>query len=379
MKIPYGKQTINDNDLESVLEVLKSDYLTTGPKVKEFEVQFAKKVSAKFGIAVSNGTAALHLAFLAMKTSDSSEVITTPITFAATTNSILYSNNKPVFSDITKNGLIDPKKIEEKISEKTIGIAPVDYMGLPADLEEIFDIARENNLFIVEDSCHALGAKYKGYSVGSNRYSDISIFSFHPVKHITTGEGGMITTNSKELYEKILQLRTHGITKDPSKFRNKSDGPWYHEMQLLGFNYRLTDFQAALGLSQLKRIEEFVNKRRKIAKIYNEFFNDIDDVEIINETRDKYHSYHLYVIKTKNTKQRLKLFKFLASNEVYCQIHYIPVYWHPYYSDLGYKKGLCPSAEIFYSKIISLPMYPSLSETELNYILDKLKYFFNNL
>lgn len=377
MKIPYGKQWISEDDIEKVTDILKSDYLTTGPYVKNFEKEFAEFVNAKYAVAVANGTAALHLAAKALGVNLKSDVITSPMSFAATSNCVLYNSGNPIFADITERGLVDPLEIDKNLTEETKGIIPVHYMGLPSELEEISKIAKEKDLFIIEDACHAIGARYKNSLIGDCKYSDVAVFSFHPVKHITTGEGGIITTNNKELFNLLLDLRTHGITKDKSKFKTNHTEPWYQEMQHLGFNYRLTDIQAALGLSQLSRVDQFIKRRREIAATYLDFFIDYESfVETIKEKDYEIHSYHLFVIKLKDSKRREELFNFLRKNGIYCQVHYIPIYWHPYYQELGFKKKLCPKTEDFYERIISLPMYPALTDEELDHVLLSLKKFF---
>ncbi len=375
-KIPYGRQNLTAEDFDEVVKVLKSDYLTTGPKIEEFETKFAGFTGSKYAVAVSSGTAALHLACLAAELKKDDELITTPMTFAASANCALYCDAKPIFVDIKENGLIDESKIEEKISSRSKIIIPVHYAGLPCNLEKIKEIARKNNLTVIEDACHALGARYKNTKIGDCSFSDMAIFSFHPVKHITTGEGGMITTNSKELYEKLLILRTHGITKDKEKLTNKNEGPWYYEMQHLGFNYRITDFQCALGQSQLNKAEEFIARRRSIAKRYDQAFENDCNLEIIKDGGETLNSYHLYVIKVKNGETRLKLFNFLKERNILCQIHYIPVYWHLYYQKIGYAKGICPGAESFYERILSIPIYSSLSEEEQDFVIQSIKDFF---
>lgn len=376
MKLPYGKPWVNDADKKKVLEVLESDYLTTGPYVKEFEEKFASTVGAKYAITVSNGTAALHLAAKVLGVQSGSEVLTTPMSFAATSNCVLYNNGKPVFCDINERGLIDATDIKKKITDKTAGIIPVHYMGLPCDLQEISEIAEDNNLFVIEDACHAVGARINKDTIGNCAYSDLSVFSFHPVKHITTGEGGMITTNNSQLDGLLRTIRTHGISKNISEFKTKHTEPWYQEMHYLGYNYRLTDIQAALGLSQLQRLDEFVQRRRAIAKRYNEFFEELEEVETIPEMDGEFHSYHLYVIKVDNSTTRQKLYESLAKVGILCQVHYIPIYWHPYYRENGYAEEHLSVTERFYERIISLPMYPGLSNSDLDYVLESIKNFF---
>ena len=371
IKIPYSKQTIDKRDLIEVMETLKNNFITTGPKIKEFEEGFSKYVGAKYSVAVSSGTAALHLACLAVGLKKGEELITSPMTFAASANCALYCDAKPVFADINDQGLINEKEIEKKITKKTKIIIPVHYTGLPCNMEKINKIARKRNLVVIEDACHALGSRYKNSKIGDCKYSDMSVFSFHPVKHITTGEGGMITTNSKKLYEKLIALRTHGITNT-----GKDKGAWYYEMHDLGFNYRLTDIQCALGINQLRKIKKFVEKRRAIVGRYNSLFKNHKNIEIIRENGDQFNSHHLYVIKLKNVKIRKELYEYLKKKNIFCQIHYIPIYWHPYYQKLGYKKGICPESEKFYNKILSIPAYPKLSEEEQNYVIEKINSFF---
>lgn len=377
MIIPYGKQSINKSDVDAVVKALKSDYLTTGPLVKTFEGKFANFVGAKYAVAVSSGTAALHVACLAAGLKKKDELITSPMTFAASANCALYCGAKPVFVDVKEsNGLIDEDLIPKKITKNTKIIIPVHLGGLPANLEKIKKIALKNKLIVIEDACHALGSKYKKSKIGDCKYSDMAVFSFHPVKHITTAEGGMITTNSKKLYGKLLLFRTHGITKEPKMLTNKNVATWYYEMLELGFNYRMTDMQSALGLSQLKRVNKFIKKRLELAKLYDKELSKIKGIHIIKSEQDVKNAYHLYIVKTQDLKVRMNLFNYLYENGIHCQVHYIPVYWHPYYQKLGYEKGLCPMAERFYEKIISIPIYPDLSSNDQKKVVGVIKRFY---
>ena len=374
---PYGKQSISLKDIWEVIKVLKSDWLTQGPKVKEFEQAICDYVGAKYCIAVCNGTAALHLAVLSLGLQEVGEVITTPNTFLATANSILYSNSKIVFADIEQSTAnIDPKEIEKKITQKTKGIIPVHFAGQSCDMEKIVDIAKKHNLFVIEDAAHAIGSSYKGERVGSCKYSDLTIFSFHPVKTITTGEGGAITTNNKDLYEKLLMLRTHGITKDPEKL-TKNDGPWYYEQHVLGFNYRITDFACTLGILQLKRLDKFVKRRKEIVEIYRQEFADDDRFCLLQEKEYSKAAWHLCPLlinfeKVKTSKK--ELFEKLKENGLNLQVHYIPVHLQPYYKNrFGFKDGDYPVAESYYKKTISLPLYPDLKNSEVEKIVKIVK------
>ena len=382
--IPYGRQTITDDDIKAVIETLQSDFMTQGPKVLEFESAFAEYVDAKYAVAVSNGTAALHISALALGVSVGDNVIVTPITFAASANCIRYCGGNVEFCDIDKdNFLIDIEKLESILQSKPKsffkGIIPVDYAGYPIDVERLKKIADEYGLWIIEDACHAPGAYFidstgKKQKVGNGIFADLTCFSFHPVKHIATGEGGMITTNSRELYEKLLLLRTHGITKDPYRLQ-ENHGGWYYEMQELGYNYRLTDFQAALGLSQLKRADEGLQCRRKIAQRYNEAFQKIAKI-ITPKTCDNInHAYHLYIIQTED---RLTLYNHLKEHNILVQVHYIPVHLLPYYKQFGWKTGDFEVAETFYKHCLSLPMYPSLTSEEQEYVIESIINFLNN-
>lgn len=375
MYIPYGRQYIDDKDIEAVVEVLKSDYLTTGPKIAEFEKAFAKYVGAKYAVAVSNGTAALHIACMAAGIGKGDEVITTSITFAASSNCVLYCGGKTVFADIdpvTYN--IDPDDVERKITSKTKAIIPVHYTGQPCDMDRIHEIARKNNLIVIEDAAHAVGAEYRGKKIGG--LSDMTTFSFHPVKHITTGEGGIVTTNNEELYKKLTLYRTHGITRD-EKLLNENHGPWYYEQLDLGYNYRITDVQAALGITQLSKVEAFLKRRYEIVERYNEAFGDFDKVEIPKQLKDTKSSWHLYVIKV-DGRIRKNVFEKLREAGIGVNVHYIPVYTFPYYQENGYKGTHCLNAEKLYEQIISLPIYYSLTNEEQDYVIEKVKNIINS-
>jgi len=369
--IPYGRQYIDDDDINAVVETLKSDYLTTGSKVQEFEQKFANYVGVKYTVSVSNGTAALHLAMLASNIKPDDEVITTPMSFSATANCIEYVGGKTVFADINKiTNNINPDEIENKITDKTKAIIPVHYAGLPCDMERIYKIAKDYNLIIVEDACHALGAIYKNSIIGDCLYSDMTVFSFHPVKHITTGEGGCITTNSEKLYNKLLELRSHGI-----KRRNH----WFYDIKELGFNYRLTDFQCSLGISQLNKLDNFLGKRRNIAYTYNEEFKDLPIEIPYDDNYLYYHAYHLYVIKLKNNIQRTMLYDYLKKKDILSQVHYIPIHTFSYYKNkYNYQWWDFPEAEQHYEKCLSLPIYPSMSEEDIDNVINTVKEFFKN-
>ena len=371
MFIPYGKQWIGEEDIEEVVNVLKSDFITQGPKVKEFEEKLAEFTGAKYAVVFNSGTSALHAAYFALGLSTGDEFITTPLTFAATSNAGLFLGARPIFSDVEEDtGNLNVELVEEKITSRTKLIVPVHYAGHPCDMERIKEIADKYGLFVVEDACHAPGAKYKDSRIGSCKYSDMTVFSFHPVKHITTGEGGAVLTNREDLYEKLLMFRNHGITKDEKNFIKEKEGDWYYEMQFLGFNYRMTDIQAALGISQLKKLEKFIEKRRKIVEIYNKAFEGNPYFDTPVEKDYAYHSYHLYPVRLKNNykDKRKEIFQLLRKKGLGVQVHYIPVYLHPYYQELGYKKGECPVAEEFYEKEISLPIYPAMTKEEIDYV-----------
>jgi len=365
--IPYGHQWIDDEDIESVAEALRSDWITQGRKIDEFERRVAEYCGAKYAVAVANGTAALHAACAVAGISEGDEAITTPITFPATTNAVVYCNGKPVFADIKEDTLnIDPEAIQNKLSAKTKAILPVDFAGHPAELDEIREIARERGLVVIEDAAHALGAEYKGRRIGS--ISDMTILSFHPVKHITTGEGGMILTDSREFYEKLKIFRHHGIVRD-----NQDKGLWYYEIHELGHNFRITDFQCALGLSQLKKLDRFIQRRREIAARYNEAFAGIEEIITPVEREDAQAVYHIYVIQLQLEKlksDRKEIFKALREKNIGVNVHYLPVHLHPFYQrKFGYKKGDYPKAEGYYERAITLPLFPKMSDDDVEYVI----------
>lgn len=377
-KIPYGKQHITTEDVNAVVDVLSSDFLTTGPKVQEFEEKFAAYIGCTYAVAVANGTAALHLSALALGVNNESKVLTTPITFAASANCVRYCGGSVEFVDIDPETLlIDISKVQEKLENSPPatyeGIIPVDFAGYPVNLEKLRQLADEYGLWILEDSCHAPGGWFtdsKGIqqNCGNGNFADLAIFSFHPVKHIACGEGGMVTTNSKELYEKLLQLRSHGMVYQGNKKLIENHGSWYMELQELGYNYRMPDILCALGISQLDRAEEGIDLRRKIAKRYDEAFEN-SDIKIHKPRVGIGHAYHLYVIEVNNRKE---LYDTLRREGIYAQIHYIPLHTMPYYKELGNKVGDYPIAEEYYRKCLSLPMYPSLTEAEQEYVIKTL-------
>jgi UDP-4-amino-4,6-dideoxy-N-acetyl-beta-L-altrosamine transaminase len=372
--LPYSRQVIDKADIDAVAKVLCSDFLTQGPTIEVFENKLADAVGSKYAVVLNSGTAALHAAYFSLGLTKNDEFITSPMTFAATANAGLYLQAKPVFADIDpKTGNINPDTIEALINKKTRMIVPVHFGGNPVDLEKLHVIAQKHSLAIVEDACHALGAEFQGASIGACKYSDITVFSFHAVKHITTGEGGAITTNSKTVYEKALLFRTHGITKEKSKMSN-TEGDWFNEMQYLGFNYRMTDIQAALGISQLQKLDAFVAKRRKIAQIYDRAFAQNPYFDTIPQNNNGLSSYHLYpiLLNQKYIPKRKAIFDSLRKKNLWVQVHYIPVYRHPYYQQLGYKKGLCPNAEEFYTREISIPIYSSMSNGDVKRVIDSV-------
>lgn len=388
--IPYGRQHITDEDVQAVIATLTSDYLTQGPKIIEFEAAFAKYIGSKYAVAVANGTAALHLSTLALNVKPGDKVITTPITFAASANCVRYCGGEVVFADIDPTTyLLDIKSVEKLLASAKKGtfqgIIPVDFGGRAVDLEAFRKLADDYGLWIIEDACHAPGGYFiddnkQQQRCGNGEYAELAIFSFHPVKHIACGEGGMITTNDKALYQKLLQLRTHGITKAEDEYTNSiqfaggtdSYPNWYMEMQTLGYNYRLTDFQAALGLSQLNRADDGIIKRRDIAATYEQAFEGKRFLKGQSKVVEG-HAYHLYILEVAD---RLELYNHLRNHHIFAQIHYIPCHLMPYYRSWGWKDGDLPHAEEYYKNCISLPMFPTLTDDEQQYVIDKITEFY---
>lgn len=371
-KIFYGRQCIEEDDIQAVVETLQSPFITCGPKVAEMEVKLAQYVGAKHAVICSNGTAALHCACIAAGIGPGDEVITTPITFAASSNCALYCGARPVFADIdpaTYN--IDPESIRAHISAKTKAVVAVDFTGQAVKIKEIRQICDEFGLIFIEDAAHAIGTKYNGQAVGS--LADMTCFSFHPVKNITCGEGGAITTNNDELHKKLVLAHTHGITHDDQLMEEAPhEGIWYYEQISLGFNYRMTDFQSALLINQLKKLERFKQRRREIVNRYNEAFKNLEGIIVQQEIPESDTCRHLYIIRLdldKLTCTRREFFDAMSAENVQCQIHYVPVYWFPYYKHLGYERGLCPNAEEIYKGILSIPLYPLLSDNDVEDVI----------
>ncbi|MDX2106525.1 MAG: UDP-4-amino-4,6-dideoxy-N-acetyl-beta-L-altrosamine transaminase [Candidatus Melainabacteria bacterium] len=377
--LPYGRQSINDRDLKHVSEILQSDWLTQGPEIERFEQAVAKYVGVKYAVAYSSGTSALHGAYYAAGLKANEEVLLAPITFAATGNAALYLGATPVFADVEPDtGNIDVKKIEQKITSKTKILVGIDYAGHPCDADELREIADKHNLTFIVDAAHSLGGKYKGKQAG--RLADMSILSFHPVKTLTTGEGGMVLTNNAEFYDKLLTFRTHGIEKRADKLVNKDEeqGAWYHEMQELGYNYRITDIQAALGNSQLERLPEFIKRRREIAQIYRQKLATISGIKPLIEKDGVESAYHLFpilVTKAPLAKYRKLVFDALRAENIGVQVHYIPVYRHPYYQShvVSKNKPDCPNADKFYEAEISLPMFPAMTNKDIDDVVAALE------
>lgn len=377
--LPYAHQLIDDDDCRAVVEVLKSDFLTTGPKCKEFENKVADMVGAKYAVSFANGTAALHGACYAAGIKEGDEVITTPITFAASANCVRYCGGTVVFADINPETFnIDPEDIKRKITPKTKAIIPVDYAGQSVDIDAINKIAKEHNLVVIQDSAHSLGTKYKNKYVGG--LCDMTEFSFHPVKNITSGEGGMICTNNKEFYEKLVNFRTHCIEKDKDRLINQQEGAYYYEQNDLGYNYRLTDVQSALAISQLNKLNFFAKRRKWIVNKYNEAFKDIPEITLCKNEDFSNSVNHLYVIRLNLDKlnaDRKLIYESYIAEGIGAHVHYVPVYYHPYYQSLGYKKGLCPHAEKLYNEMLTLPLFPAMTDKDVEDVIEATKKIMN--
>ena len=375
--IPYGKQNIDQEDIDAVVKVLKANFLTQGPKVSEFEDKFAVYVGSKYAVAVNNATSGLHLSVLSLGLREGDRVITTPITFAASANCIRYVGGEAWFADIDKDTYVlsldsTRKLIESKPKGFFKGIIPVDFAGLPVNLEAFKELAKKHNLWLIEDACHAPGGSFidsseKHQKCGNGNYADVSVFSFHPVKHIACGEGGMVTTNSEKIYKKLTSLRSHGITKDNM---SENHGEWFYEMQALGFNYRLTDIQCALGITQLAKNDKGVDRRNEIAKKYKEAFKG--KIKFQSLPKGSYNAHHLFVIEVEKRKE---LYDYLRAFKIYTQVHYIPVHTLPYYQEIGYDEADLSNSEHYYSRCLSLPMYPSLTKEEQEFVIEKILSF----
>lgn len=371
--IPYGFQTIDRSDIRAVSKSLSSNFITQGPLSSKFEKNISSYVGSLYSVVFSSGTAALEAAYFAAGIKKGDEVITSPISFTSTAYAAIWQGANVVFADVNEKGIVSLKNIEALITKKTKAIVPVDYAGNPADISRLKKIAKQNGIVLIEDAAQALGAKIGNKMIGS--FADMTIFSFHPVKTITAGEGGAVTTNNKLFYEKLLMFRNHGIVKDVNRFITKNDNAWYYEQQTLGHNYRLTDFQAALGISQLKKINVFLKKRQRIADSYIRELGTIKDLEIVKPGPGLTSSWHLFVVRLIGNlaPHRDEIFKALRGKNIGVQVHHIPIYLHPYWRKLGYKKGLCPNAEIFFNAIISLPIYPNLVKTDQVRVISELQ------
>lgn len=375
-KIYYGRQWIDEDDVNAVVETLRSDFLTCGPKVTEFERKLAEYTGAEYAVAVSNGTAALHCACMAAGIGPGDEVITTPLTFAASANCSLYCGARPVFADVDPETYnIDPACIRDRITDRTKAVVAVDFTGQAVEYDEIRKICDENDLIFIEDAAHSLATSYNGKKVGS--LADMTTFSFHPVKTVTGGEGGAVTTNNEELYKKLVLAHTHGITHDESMMEGAPhEGGWYYEQISLGYNYRITDIQASLLISQLNKLDFFASRRKEIVRKYNEAFKDLEGIIIQKEIPQSDTCRHLYIIRLDLSKlncTRRQFFDAMSAENVQCQIHYVPVYWFPYYQHMGYEKGLCPNAEEIYKGIMSIPLYPKMSDQDVEDVIHAVR------
>lgn len=374
-KLYYGHQYIDDADVEAVAKVLKSDYLTCGPKITELEERLCRLTGAKYAVAVSNGTAALHIACLAAGVEKGNEVITTPITFAASANCALYCGARPVFADIREHTYnIDPESVEKCFTEKTRAVVAVDFTGQAVELDPLKELCEKRGAVLIEDGAHSIGTSYKGKMVGS--IADMTTFSFHPVKTVTGGEGGAVLTDNAEYYKKLVLFRAHGITREPSLLQRDSEGGWYYEQIALGMNYRMTDIQAALILSQLDKLDAFRERRKAIVARYDEAFSVMPELAVQEEIPESDTTRHLYILRIrpeKLTVGRKQFFDAMTAENICCNVHYIPVYYHPYYEKLGYQKGLCPRAEKLYEEIMSLPLYYAMTDEDVEDVIKAVK------
>ena len=373
--LSYGRQYIDEEDIRAVTETLRGDYLTGGPKIAELERRLCEVTGAKYAVAVSNGTAALHLAALTAGFGEGDEVIVSSVTFAASANCVLYCGAKPVFADIRPDTYnIDPDSVRKLITPRTKGIIAVDFTGQAVEHDALEAICREHNLVLIEDAAHAIGTKYKGQPVGS--IADMTCFSFHPVKTVTGGEGGAVTTNNEKMYRRLLRLRTHGITRDREEMVHPTDAGWYNEQVELGYNYRITDFQAALLLSQLDKLPRFAARRKELVEKYNQAFSEIPELFVQKEIPESDTTRHLYILRIRPEKltcDRRQFFDALCTEGICPQVHYLPVYWHSYYEKLGYEKGLCPQAESYYEEVLSIPLYYALTDADAEDVIHAVR------
>lgn len=374
--LPYGRQSIDDDDIAAVVEALRSDFLTTGPRVADFEAALADATGARFVATVNSGTAALHAAYRAVGVQPDDEVVMPALTFAATANAALYLGARPVFADVDREtGTLDPESVERVITRRTRAIVAVDYAGHPADYDVLRDIATRRGLALVDDAAHSLGATDRGRKIGE--LADVATLSFHPVKHVTTGEGGAVISRDPDVHRSVMEFRSHGMVREENRLRHK-EGPWYHEMQGLGFNYRLTDLQCALGVSQLRKLPRFLERRRQIAARYDRDLAGLELFEIPRRRPGVEPAWHLYVLRVdgdpaKRARKRALAYEALRRRGIGVQVHYLPVYRHPYYEDLGYPAGLCPVAEEFYSRAISIPIFPAMTEAEVDRVVEAVR------
>lgn len=374
-KIFYGHQYIDEADIRAVVDVMRSEALTCGPKIGELERKLCELTGAKYAVVCSNGTAALHIACLAAGVGAGDEVITTPITFAASANCALYCGARPVFADIDPETYnIDPASVEKCVTKKSRAVVAVDFTGQSVDLDPLLKLCREKNMVLIEDGAHVIGTKYKGKANGS--IADMTTFSFHPVKTVTGGEGGAVLTNNEEYYQKLLLYRSHGITRNESLLEHPSDGAWYYEQLALGYNYRITDMQAALIISQLDKLEMFSKRRKEIVSRYNEAFSGMQGIFVQKEIPESDTTRHLYILRIKPeelTIDRKRFFEALGAENVCCNVHYIPTYYFPYYEKLGYRRGICPNAEKLYEEIITLPLYYAMTDEDVESVIKAVK------